>query len=178
MIQHNSNHIKKNVHRINKDISAEQVRLISPEGEPLGILTLTEALGIAQEQELDLVEISPNATPPVCKIMNYGKFLYIQSKQQRIHKAKQKKFDLKTIRLSFKIERHDQEIKMRQAYKFLEAGHKVKLDMRLRGREKAFVSNAFEKMNVILSNLPEDIKIDQDMKKSPQGITLTLAKKV
>ncbi len=178
MIQHNSNQIKKNVHKINKDISAEQVRLISSEGEALGILDLTEALNMAEEQELDLVEISPNATPPVCKIMNYGKFLYIQNKQQRIHKAKQKKFDLKTIRLSFKIEKHDQEIKMRQAYKFLEAGHKVKLDMRLRGREKAFMSSAFEKMNLIISNLPENIKIDQEMKQSPQGIIVTLAKKI
>ncbi|MFB6225230.1 MAG: translation initiation factor IF-3, partial [Candidatus Paceibacteria bacterium] len=94
-------------YRTNNQITAEEVRLISPDGENYGIVPLEEAKKRAEEAELDLVEISPQAEPPVCKMLNYGKFLYTQAKQQRLKNAKQKKNEVKSIRLSYRIEKHD-----------------------------------------------------------------------
>ena len=166
----------KNTHKINQEINAPEIRLIIENGEIPQIVSIQKALEIAQEKELDLVEISPNATPPVCKLMNYGKYLYTQSKQQRLHKAKQKKVELKTLRFSLKIEKHDLETKVKKAVVFLDQGHKVKFDLTLRGREKAFVSQAFDKMNFFLTHFPEDVKQDQPLKRTPQGLTVTLSR--
>jgi translation initiation factor IF-3 len=168
---------KKNP-RINTSITAPEVRLIDETGKVIGVTPLSEALDLAKKADLDLVEIAPDAHPPVTKIMNYGKFLYTQSKQQRLHKAKQKKIELKALRISFKIESHDLEVKLKQAYKFLDQGHKVKFDMILRGREKAFADQAMKKMQGILQTLPETIKFDQELKRSPQGFSVILAKKI
>ncbi len=167
----------KHAHRINQEITSEEVRLVTRDGETLGIVPLGEALLKAQEQGLDLVEMAPQAKPPVCKLMNYGKFLYMQSKQQRLHKAKQKKVELKALRLSLKIEKHDLETKLKQANKFLDQGHKVKIDMRLRGREKAFRDQARERMQELVDMFGQDVKADQQLKSTPQGFTVTLAKK-
>ncbi|MEY3471016.1 MAG: hypothetical protein RLZZ223_366 [Candidatus Parcubacteria bacterium] len=164
--------------RINTNITSPEVRLVDATGKMIGVVSIDEALRQAREANLDLVEIAPDGKPPVCKVMNYGKFLYTQSKQQRLHKAKQKKVELKALRIGFKIESHDLEVKLKQAYKFLDQGHKVKLDMYLRGREKAFANQAAEKMQNILNNLPENIRLEQELKKSPQGFSVILAKKI
>jgi translation initiation factor IF-3 len=164
--------------RINNNITSPEVRLVDATGKMIGVVSLQEALKQAKEADLDLVEIAPDSKPPVCKIMNYGKFLYTQSKQQRLHKAKQKKVELKALRIGFKIEPHDLEVKLKQTYKFLDQGHKVKLDMYLRGREKAFADQAAVKMKNILNNLPENIRLEQELKKSPQGFSVILAKKI
>lgn len=164
--------------RINTNITSSEVRLVDATGKMIGVVLLEEALKQAREASLDLVEIAPDSKPPVCKIMNYGKFLYTQSKQQRLHKAKQKKVELKTLRIGFKIEAHDLDVKLKQTYKFLEQGHKVKMDMYLRGREKAFTDQAAIKMKNILNTLPENIRLEQELKKSPQGFSVILAKKI
>ncbi len=167
---------KKYAHRLNTEITASEVRLVIKSGENPEIVPIAEALALAKEMGQDLVEIAAQANPPVCRIMNYGKYLYVQSKQQRLHKAKQKRVELKTLRLSFKIEKHDLETKVKKALKFMDQGHKVKFDMTLRGREKGFVPQAFDKMKEFLAYFPEDVKQDQELKKTPQGMTVTLSK--
>lgn len=167
---------KKYAHRLNTEITAPEVRLVIKSGENPEIVPIQQALDLAKEMGQDLVEIAPKAQPPVCRIMNYGKYLYMQSKQQRLHKAKQKRVELKTLRISLKIEKHDLETKVKKALKFMEQGHKVKFDMTLRGREKGFVPQAFDKMKEFLTYFPEDIKQDQALKKTPQGLTVTLSK--
>lgn len=176
MAKKSQSQAKKQKHRINQGIKAPEVRLVNAEGDMEGVMPLRDALQKAQEAELDLVEMAPQAQPPVCKLMNYGKYLYQQSKQERLHKAKQKKVELKAIRVSMKIEDHDLNIKVERAQKFLEKGNKVKFDMVLRGREKGFVPKAFDRMKDILAKFPEDVKQDQPLKKTPQGITVTLSK--
>ena len=173
-----SKQASKTNQKINENIHSPEVRLVDITGKMVGVVSLQEALKQSKDAGLDLVEIAPDSKPPVCKVMNYGKFLYTQSKQQRLHKAKQKKVELKTLRIGFKIESHDLEVKLKQTYKFLDQGHKVKLDMYLRGREKAFAEQAGIKMRNIISTIPENIRLEQELKKSPQGFSVILAKKI
>lgn len=109
--------------------------MVSADGEQLGILPVKEALRLAQEKELDLVEVAPTAKPPVCKIMDYGKYRYEQSKREREARKKQKVVEVKEVRLTPKIETHDFQVKVKSAIKFLNAGNKVKASVRFRGRE-------------------------------------------
>ena len=120
---------------INEKIREKEIRVISKDGEQLGILPTKEALNIADEQELDLVMISPNANPPVCKIMDLGKFIYEQSKKEKEAKKKQKTIAVKEIRLRPGIESNDLNTKANNAIKFLKKGDKVKVELRFRGRE-------------------------------------------
>ena len=121
--------------RINNRIRAPQVRLIDDEGGQLGIVQLREALAIAEERGLDLMEVAPNAVPPVCRIVDYGKFRYEQTKKDREARKNQKQAELKEVRLKPKTDDHDLEVKAKQARKFLLAGDKVKFTVRFRGRE-------------------------------------------
>lgn len=121
--------------RVNEEIRAREVRLISPEGQQLGVLPLREALRLAHERDLDLVEIAPHVAPPVCRLMNYGKYKYEQSKKEREARKKQKIVDIKEIRMTPKIEDHDFEVKRKAAERFLVDGDKVKITVRFRGRE-------------------------------------------
>jgi len=125
---------------MNEDIRDREVRLIGSEGEQLGVMSSKEALELATEKKLDLVKIAPQAKPPVCKIMDYGKFRYEQQKREKEAKKKQKQISLKEVRLSLKIDKHDLETKVNRAIKFLEAGDKVKVALRFRGREMANTS--------------------------------------
>jgi len=109
--------------------------VISPEGEQLGVMSIRDALNAAMERELDLVEVAPNARPPVCRIMDYGKYRYEQTKQKREAKKKQKVVTVKEVRMTPKIEEHDFQVKTRNAERFLKDGHKVKVSVRFRGRE-------------------------------------------
>lgn len=129
--------ISKKEMPINEEIREKEIRVIGPDGNPLGIMSSKEALQIAQRENLDLVNISPKAVPPVCKIMNYGKYRFEQAKREKEAKKKQKTVEIKEIRLSLKIDTHDFETKVNQAKKFLEHGDRVKVAIRFRGREMA-----------------------------------------
>lgn len=122
-------------HQINEQIQAKEVRLIGVEGEQLGVKTIEEALEIAEEFGLDLVNMAPTATPPVCKVMDYGKFKYEQQRKEREIRKNQKVVEMKEIRLSATIDEHDYQTKLRNAQKFLQSGNKVKLSIRFKGRE-------------------------------------------
>ena len=125
------------VHQINEEILDKEVRLIGDQGEQLGIMSAQEALKIAAEREMDLVKIAPGSNPPVCKVMDYGKYRFEQAKREKEAKKKQKTVEIKEIRLSLKIDTHDFETKVNQAKKFLEHGDRVKVAIRFRGREMA-----------------------------------------
>ncbi|MFZ7343006.1 translation initiation factor IF-3 [Avibacterium volantium] len=123
--------------RINEEIRAKEVRLIDQDGEQAGIVSLQEALNKAEEVNLDLVEISPNAEPPVCRIMNYGKFLYEKGKAAKEQKKKQKVVQVKEIKFRPGTDEGDYQVKLRSILRFLEDGDKVKITVRFRGREMA-----------------------------------------
>ena len=136
----------KKEHQINAEIRDREVRLIGENGEQLGIVSAHEALKIAEESELDLVKISPNATPPVCKIMNYGKYLFELNKKAKEAKKNQKVVETKEVWLSMTIDVGDLNVKAKQAQKFLSAGNKVKVSIRMRGRQMAHSELGLEVM--------------------------------
>ena len=147
--------------RINSRIRARDVRVISPEGEQLGIMSIRDALRAAQERELDLVEVAPNARPPVCRIMDYGKYKYEQTKRQKEARKKQKIVSIKEVRMSPKIDEHDFQVKAKNAERFLKDGNKVKVSVRFRGREVVH-SDLARNMLLQMAKGVEDIaKIDR-----------------
>ena len=121
--------------RINEEIRAREVRVVADEGEQLGIMSGRDALNLALERHMDLVEIAPNAKPPVCRIMDYGKYRYEQQKRDKEARKKQKSFDIKEVKLRPGIEDHDFYVKFKNAVRFLEDGDKVKITIMFRGRE-------------------------------------------
>ncbi len=125
----------KHKYRINERIKAKEVRLIGPDGKQIGIVPLSEALRIAESYELDLVEVAPNANPPVCKIMDFGEFLYQEAKKAKEAKKKQTVVEVKTIKLSPKTDKHDLEVKIKHILRFLEDKNKVKVCVIFKGRE-------------------------------------------
>lgn len=142
--------------RINDEISAKEVKLIDESGAQLGVMSLDEALKIAEEKELDLVEVAPGTEPTVCKIMNYGKYKYEQARKEKEAKKKQKVVDVKEIRLSSTIDTHDFEFKAKNARKFLEDGNKVKATIKFKGREvnnTSFGANVLNKFAETLSDV-------------------------
>lgn len=141
---------------INSDITSDEVRLVDEDGEMIGVVSLAEALDRAENAGLDLVEVSPNAKPPVCKILDYGKYKYEQQKKANEARKKQKTVDVKEVKLSPRIEKNDYDVKMRNAVRFLESGNKVKVSMRFRGREMAHQDigrDIFAKMQEELAEL-------------------------
>ncbi|MBQ3122569.1 MAG: translation initiation factor IF-3, partial [Firmicutes bacterium] len=132
---------------INEEIRDKELRVIDTDGTMLGIMSRDEALALATERKLDLVNISPNANPPVCKILDYGKYRYELQKREKEAKKKQKTMEVKEIRLSTFIEEHDIEVKAKTAIKFLKAGDKVKVSLRFRGRERDYVAKGQDVMN-------------------------------
>jgi translation initiation factor IF-3 len=140
------------------------VRLVSPAGEQLGIFSVREALKIAQEQNLDLVEVAPNGKPPVCRIMDYGKYRFEQSKREREARKKQKVINIKEVKFRLGIEEHDFQVKARNAIRFLEAGDKVKVTIMFRGRE---ISHADLGRNICLK-LAEQLKEIASVEKPPK----------
>lgn len=123
--------------RVNQAIREDEVRLVDENGEQVGVVKTSEALERAEAAGLDLVEVSPNAKPPVCKILDYGKYKYEQQKKANEARKKQKTIEVKEVKIRPGIEKHDYEVKMRNARRFLEGGDKVKVTMRFRGREMA-----------------------------------------
>lgn len=132
-------------------------------------MSVLEAIQIARSRELDLVEIAPIAKPPVCKIMDYGKYQYQQSKQERLNKAKQKKVEVKGIRIGIRTDTHDLDFKKNQAEKFLKKGDKVKTEIVLRGREKAHQELARKTLSDFLKTIAVPYKMEQEIKRFPGG---------
>lgn len=164
-------------HLINEEIRAREVRVVGPDGEQIGILPLKEALKLAEEKNLDLVNVAPTAKPPVCRIMNYGKFRYEQSKKEKEARKNQKVINVKEIRLSPTIEENDFQTKLRSAIKFLKAGDKVKCSIRFRGREIAHQSIG-EKVLDRLAKEVEDISvIERKPKLEGKSMIMILAPK-
>ena len=162
---------------MNNQIRAEKVRLIGPDGKQLGVFNLKEALEKARRAGLDLVQVTDKVTPPVCKIMDYGKFLYQQKKKERkIRKAQGG--EMKNVRLSFGISKHDIEIRAKTAEKFLKEGDKVRIELVLRGREKALADFAKQKIEQFLEILKKTvpIKIERELKKEARGLTMIISK--
>ena len=127
---------KKDI-QINEEIRDKELRVISSDGKQLGIMSSKEALALAEQKNLDLVKIAPQSVPPVCKIMDYGKYRFEQSKREKENRKNQRVIEIKEIRLSLNIDTHDFETKVNHAHKFLKAGNKVKVSIRFRGREMA-----------------------------------------
>lgn len=151
--------------------------MVDEKGQNLGIMETSEALRIAQERGLDLIEIAPTIEPPVCKIIDFGKFKYQREKGEREHGKKQTEVELKGIRIGFTTGKHDLERYAKKAEEFIKEGNKVKIDMRLRGREKAHGALALQKFNGFLEMIPVDINLDQSPKRFPQGFIAIISKK-
>ena len=158
--------------RVNERIRIREVRVIDEEGTQIGILPTREALEMARSRGLDLVEVAPNAIPPVCRFMDYGKFRYEQSRRERESRKHQHVVELKEIRLQPKIDDHDQETKRRQAQKFLDAGDRVKFTVRFRGREMAHPEIGKQ----ILDKLAEGLRQFGTLEQTPrmEGRTMTI----
>ena len=147
--------ISKLVHELNEDISDKEIRLIGSQGEQLGIMAPADALRIADEQGLDLVKISPQATPPVCKLMDYDKHRYEQAKREREMRKNQKVISVKEVQLSATIEENDVQTKFKNAVKFLQDGDKVKVSIRFRGRQIAHADIGMKIMQDFASRIEE-----------------------
>lgn len=170
------NNINKNF-AVNEEIRDREIRVIADDGEALGVIATKEALRIAEEKELDLVMISPGAKPPVCKIMDYGKYIYEQSKKDKEAKKKQKVINLKEIRVSPKIEEHDVLIKSNNARKFLEEGDKVKITVRFRGREAEYSHVGRKILDNFYSRLEDLCVIEKAAKLEGRNMIMILAPK-
>ncbi len=157
---------------INERIRDKEVRLIGSEGEQLGIVSGAEAKRLAEENDLDLVKISPNAKPPVCKIMDYSKYKFDQAKKAKEARKKQKTIDVKELRLSPNIDKHDIEVKVKQAIKFLKHGDKVKLAIRFRGRELGNTNIGRTILNDFAGQLEEYGVIDKHAKMEGRSMTM------
>ncbi len=152
--------------------------MINQNGDNLGVVPFKEALEKAEEADLDLVQITDNATPPVCKIRDYGKYTYEQEKKKQQSTKKNKAGELKEVQLTFKISDHDLEVRKKRTIKFLDEGHKVRVRMRLRGREHALLDFAKEKMREFLEQLDEEvgIKMERRTKKERGGLIAIIRK--
>ncbi|WP_089966244.1 translation initiation factor IF-3 [Lihuaxuella thermophila] len=155
---------RENQHQVNEAIRAREVRLIGVNGDQLGIKPLREALRIAQEANLDLVNVAPQAKPPVCRIMDYGKFRYEQSKREKEARKNQKVIQVKEVRLSPSIEENDVQTKLKNVKKFLQKGDKVKLTIRFRGREITHQ----ELGRKILDRMADEVKDISEIERQPK----------
>ncbi|WP_041971880.1 translation initiation factor IF-3 [Geobacter sp. OR-1] len=162
---------------INQAIRAREVRVIGPESEQLGILTLGEALAMAAEKELDLVEVSPTAVPPVCRIMDFGKFKYQQSKKLQEAKKKQVQVQLKEVKLRPKTDDHDLDFKVKHVKRFLEEGNKAKITMVFRGREITHTNLGLEILEKISEELQEVAVIEVRPKMEGRSMYMIVAPK-
>ena len=162
---------------INGQIRAKEVQLIGDSGEKLGVLSLRDALAQAEEKKLDLVLVAPNGNPPVCKIMNYGKYKFEQAKKEKEAKKKQKVAELKEIRITPNIEEHDFGFKAKNARKFLEDGNKVKITVKFRGRELNNSKLGEEMLNKFVEELSDIANLDKAPKLEGRNMFIMLSKK-
>lgn len=162
---------------INEQIRDKEVRLIGPDGEQLGIVSSKEAQKIADEAGLDLVKIAPNAKPPVCKVIDYGKYRYELARKEKEAKKKQKTIELKEIRLSPNIEANDLNTKINSAKKFIEKGNKVKVTLRFRGREMAHMNSSKHILDDFAESLSDVAVVEKAPKVEGRSIGMVLAEK-
>ena len=151
--------------------------MIGAQGEPLGIMSLAQAKQIAHDSDLDLVEISPNASPKVCKVMNYGKYKYEQVKREKEAKQKQKVAEMKTIRIGLNISDHDMDYRAKQVKEFIEDGCKVKLNMMLRGRQNAYEANGIQTLNDFALKVGDTVAVEKAPFREGRFINMILAPK-
>jgi translation initiation factor IF-3 len=163
--------------RINDEISSARVRLVDERGDMVGIVGRNEALEMATDAGLDLVEIAPNADPPVCKILDYGKFKYEEQKKKNEARKKQKIIEVKEIKLRPSIDDHDYMVKMRSMNKFIEEGDKVKITMRFRGRELAHQELGMNVLLRVRDDLDEIAKVEQMPRMEGRQMTMVVAPK-
>ncbi|HEU5114381.1 MAG TPA: translation initiation factor IF-3 [Candidatus Paceibacterota bacterium] len=163
--------------RVNHQIKSPQVRVIGPEGENYGVITIGEALQKAQAAGLDLIEISPNAQPPVTKIADYGKFQYEENKKQKASKAKAHTIEVKSLQVKIGTGEHDLELKAKKASEWLKDGQRIKIDLFLPGRSK-YMDPKFlqERLERILNLLTVPYKVAEKPAKSPKGLTTIIEK--
>ena len=163
--------------QINEEIRASEVRLIDENGEMRGIMSIDDAMALADEANLDLVNISPNAEPPVCKILDYGNYRYELQKKEKQNKKNQKVTEVKEIRLSPSIEDHDVQVKAKTAIKFLKDGDKLKVSLRFRGRERDYVAKGYEVMEAFAELVSEYGVIEKKPKMEGRRMNMFLAPK-
>jgi translation initiation factor IF-3 len=169
---------KDNGPKINTAITAAEVRVLDEEGEMRGVMSVAEGIALAEEVGLDLVELSPNAEPPVCKILDYSKYKFQQQKKAAEARKKQKTVDVKEVKIRPGIEQHDYDVKMRNARRFLEAGNKVKVTMRFRGREMAHQNIGFDLLKKMQEELADVGKTDLQPKMEGRQIIMVLSSEV
>lgn len=162
---------------VNGQIRAKEVQLIGDKGEKLGVVSLREALEKAEEKNLDLVLVAPNANPQVCKIMNYGKYKFEQTKREKEAKKKQKVLEVKEIRITPNIEQHDFDFKVKNARKFIEDGNKVKITVRFRGRELNYVKLGEDNLNEFANALSDIASPEKKAVLEGKNMFIILAKK-
>jgi translation initiation factor IF-3 len=162
---------------INEQIRDREVRLIGPDGEQIGVVSSREAQKIADEAGLDLVKIAPNAKPPVCKVIDYGKYRYELARKEKDAKKKQKTIELKEIRLSPNIDTNDLNTKMNAARKFLSKGNKVKITLRFRGREMAHMNSSKHILDDFAEALSDIATVEKAPKVEGRSIGMVLAEK-
>ncbi len=163
--------------RLNEEITAREVRLIDAEGEQVGIVSLNEAKTRAEEANLDLVEISGNSTPPVCRIMDYGKFLFEQNKKKQAAKKKQKQTQVKEVKFRPTTEEGDYQVKLRNLTRFLSDGDKAKVTLRFRGREMQHQQLGMQLMQRVEADLDELANVEQRPKMEGRQMVMVLAPK-
>ena len=161
--------------RLDEDIAYDRIRLVSETGEQLGIITSDEARTIAEERGMDLVEIAPNAEPPVCRLMDYGKYLYASAKKRQESKKKQKQITVKEIKFRPGTDIGDYDIKVRNLTRFLDAGNKVKVTLRFRGREMAHQELGMEMLKRVEEDLKEIGVVEQMPKMEGRQMVMVLA---
>lgn len=166
--------ISTSEYRINEDIHAREVRLIGPDGKNFGVVPITEALEVAQKAELDLVEVAPNSEPPVCRVLNYGKFLYEKAKKDREARKTQAKVEIKEIRLRPKTSEHHRGFKVRDARRWLTEGKKVRVRIRFRGREITYPEIALEDLKQIAEELSDISTIEMVPQMEGRTMLMTL----
>ena len=160
--------------QINEEIRDKELRVVAADGELIGIMSAAEALKIAEERNLDLVKIAPQAKPPVCKIMDYGKYRFEQTKREKEARKNQKIVEIKEVQLSMTIEQHDIDIKAKNATKFLTSGNKVRVVLRMRGRQLAYSAKGIEIVNNFCAQLEEVSVKDKEPKVEGRNVVVVL----
>ncbi|MGE4562351.1 MAG: translation initiation factor IF-3 [Rhodospirillales bacterium] len=162
---------------MNNEIDAPQVRVVNADGDMVGVIPVEEGVELADAVGLDLVEVSPNADPPVCKILDYGKYKYAEQKKANEARKKQKTIDIKEIKMRPGIDEHDYQVKMRSVRRFLDGGDKVKMTIRFRGREMAHLDLGMKVLDRVREEIDELAKVEQFPKTEGRLMTMVIAPK-
>ena len=162
---------------MNNEINAPQVRVVNADGDMVGVISVEEGVELADDVGLDLVEVSPNADPPVCKILDYGKYKYAEQKKANEARKKQKTIDIKEIKMRPGIDEHDYQVKMRSVRRFLDGGDKVKMTIRFRGREMAHLDLGMKVLDRVREEIVELAKVEQFPKTEGRLMTMVIAPK-